>query len=175
MLLLIGTTTWQQAYACPPPVQIDIECGDDCDITIVTGDDNEVNDEGKKGPVGEIVDDVLDFFGKIFKKKKKKKEDDDSSSKKMTENSEQTPGYTNRLSQLARQFDDLNITNKGLVLLYKPKNAEESCEASFSFNSTIDIPLKPKMLYYFGINEPKSLKAGRYATNKQGAIFIPFK
>ncbi|MBK6609712.1 MAG: hypothetical protein IPI59_08360 [Sphingobacteriales bacterium] len=180
--------------ACPPPVVIDIDCpeGKDCNPTIIIGDDNEVDIEKGKSPLGEIIDDILDFLGGIIKKKPDTGGDGDDGGDSSggsdgggdasggTDGGDDSSGgeaeahsFEEHLSQVSDYFLFGKITKEGIILQYPPST--KSCQTSFALNFNFDIPLPPKWLKKYKIQGKRKLKAGRYSTNKKGTLLLPFQ
>lgn len=197
LMLVFGVFT---AKACPPPVTIEVNCPTgDCDITIVTGDNNEISQEGKKGPIAEIVDDILDFLGGIFKKKEGGGDDGgggegdgggtetetpggdggetpgggDGGSGEGTESTSQSSSFEKHLDQIANYFEGATITKEGVVLQYPPQT--ETCKSGLTMTYNIDIPIPQNWLKKYNITGKRKLKAGTYTTTKKGRLLLPFK
>ena len=181
--------------ACPPPVTIEVNCpSGDCDIIIVTGDNNEVSSEGKKGPVGGVIDDILDFLSGIFKKKHDDGGDGgdgggeegggDGGEGGGTETPPVSGGdgggeetestaFEQKLFEITDYFVASKITAEGIVLNYPPDT--DSCQTGFTMSYNIDIPIPQKWLKKHKIAGKKKLKAGKYTTNSKGRLLLPFK
>ena len=185
--------------ACPPPVTIEVNCpGGDCDITIVTGDNNEISQEGKKGPIGEVVDDILDFLSGIFKKKGGGDDGGDDGGGdggdggdggsgegggtetppvsggggEGSEEEAESTAFEQKLFEITDYFVAAKITAEGIVLNYPPDT--DSCQTGFTMSYNIDIPVPQKWLKKYKISGKRKLKAGKYTTNNKGRLLLPF-
>ncbi|OWY19647.1 hypothetical protein C7N43_11695 [Sphingobacteriales bacterium UPWRP_1] len=198
-LFLFGT----KAAACPPPIEITINCPTgDCevgDIIIVTGDDNEVTTEENKGGLEEIIDDILDFFKNIFKKKGGGGDDGDDGGddgdgsgsgseggdKGGGENTGGAPsgdggGSQSATSQVEQRLDEIadSYFKGGKITaegIILNTNSTQSCQVELTMSYNFDIPIPQKWLKKYNITGSRKLKAGKYSVQKNGKLFLPFK
>lgn len=205
VFLAVLFTLPQQAAACPPPIEITINCPTgDCevgDIIITTGNDNEVTTEENKGGLEEIIDDILDFFKDIFKKKDKGKDGGDDGGSGDGSGSEggegggeesgagsgSTPsgeggssGSESATSQVEQRLDEIadQYFKGGRITaegIILNTNSTQSCQVDLTMSYNFDIPVPQKWLKKYNLTGPRKLKAGKYSVQKNGKLFLPFK
>lgn len=204
LLVIVAFISTVRVQACPPPVTIEVNCpSGDCDIVIITGNDNEVNSEGKKGPVAEVIDDILDFFRDIFKKKDNggngggdggdggnsggsgneggdagNNEGGGTPSGGNEEESTQSASTGSDAAFYARlgtiaDYFDRAKITEEGVILHY--TPAETCQSNLTLSLGIEIPIPQNWLKKHKIVGKRSIKAGKYTTKSNGRLFLPFK